>query len=102
MRIVFSVHVMAGVWYFMWFKSLDFHNAIFQIINSLSAVGVSAFTFWSLRVGGGVCGWTSMRIVFSVHVMAGVWYFMWFKGLDFHNAIFQIINSLSAVGVSAF
>jgi hypothetical protein len=42
----FVVYVLAGLWYFMFFKALDFHNALFQIINSLSAVGVGACPGW--------------------------------------------------------
>ncbi|EWM22582.1 Ion transport 2 [Nannochloropsis gaditana] len=40
----FVVYVLAGLWYFMFFKALDFHNALFQIINSLSAVGYGYFS----------------------------------------------------------
>ena len=47
----FLIYVIAGVWYFIWFKSLSFRDAIFQIINSLSAVGVRIV--W---VGGWVGG----------------------------------------------
>jgi hypothetical protein len=39
----FLVYCIMGIWYFMFFKSTNFRDALFQIINSLSAVGYGKF-----------------------------------------------------------
>lgn len=51
-------HQIAGIWYFTFFKALNFRDALFQIINSLSAVGY----------GGQSVGGVFFRLSLSVFV----------------------------------